>query len=106
MNSAFFFKNVNNLEELKKRTNIKEKSSTNLQNYVIINTVVLSKKDYILLCRNFKINYSFLFKFSSKMKITDDIWNCILVTSDNNTGVLVMNNGYSYPAFTAIYNNE
>lgn len=102
MPNAFFFRNLNNVGELTDKTKIKSEYSTKPQPYSILGNVYISNDEYQDFCGNFRYNHEFLFRYSDEMKVLGDIWQCVLVTSDPKNGILVMNNGYSHPLFTAL----
>ena len=103
MTTAFFFNNVNNIDELIEKTHNKEKISINRQPFSILSTIKLNRDEYLKFTMSFKTNYSYLIPYIATMRIVNDIWHCILITMDDKDGVLVMNNGYLYPKFTAIF---
>jgi len=102
MQKVFFFRNVENLNELNIKTKSKSLRSQNSQSYTIIRTITLAENDYVKFCKKIRYNHSFLFKDIKNMKITADIWNCILIDNGDLGGILVMSDGYSHPLFTAL----
>ena len=102
MQRAFFFRDTSNLNELIYKTKLKQKHSRNLQNYVVIDRIYLTTYQHENFCNNFRCNYSFLLEYIESARVINGIWNCVLVSSASDLEILVMNNGYSYPIFTAL----
>lgn len=102
MKETYFFRDLENLESLKIKTN--EKLTKNLikDKYSIISTVKLNQMEFEKFCFEFKHNYKFLYKYIEKMYVDKNgIWNCIEIKCKDEK-ILVQNNGYSYPRFTGL----
>lgn len=103
MDTAIFFRNVGNLNNLKELT-VSTKGV--FGEYQILSRVVLSKAGFEDFCRDFTKGYSFLQPFAETSIVRNNIWNCIAVENEIGTSILVMTNGYQYPRFVAIPNEQ
>lgn len=106
MKEIYFFRNVKNYNELIYKDKIKRRSSNNSQNYKIIDSIILDKNKYLEFLECFNKNWEFIYKYIDQMKIINDVWYCILISSKGYEGVLIMSDGYQYPRFIAIFFNE
>lgn len=106
MKEIFFFRNVKNYNELVSKDTAKRNISHNSQKYKIIETILFEKNEYEEFLKCFNRNWSFLHEYICMMKVSGNIWQCVLVKSKDADGVLVMNDGYQYPRFTALFFSE
>jgi hypothetical protein len=102
MGNYYFFRNLNNYDELLTKTkNAIEKKSLNIKKTNIVSTIYLDKNNFVEFLGDFRRNQKFIYENIPNMKIINSIWNCIEVKCDNNS-VLVMSDGYQYPRFVAL----
>jgi len=101
MGKAYFFKDINNINELISKTKTKS-GSENHQYFNILEEVQLNKIESKKILKDFKYNYSFLVNHLDNMKIKNNVWNCILLSGDFEHKILICTNGYLYPAFSAL----
>ena len=99
MKEAKFFKDVNDLSELKMLTEAHRGTSFPFR---IISSVNLDKLAYEKFCSNFKKSYSFLYPFIDSSRVSGDVWDCVLIKHESDVSILVMTNGYQYPRFVAV----
>lgn len=90
-----FFRNIQNYDQLSYKTNAFRGIVAECQ---IIGTIDLKESDYIVFCRDFMRNYSFLSPYVFESRIINDIWRGILVKCGDQ-GVVVVMNGYQYPRY-------
>ena len=102
MKETYFFRDLENLESLKIKTNKKLTDNLIKDKYYIISTINLNEIEFKRFCSEFRHNYKFLYNYIEQMRIDrNGIWNCIEVKCGNEK-ILVQNNGYSYPRFTGL----
>ncbi len=102
MDETYFFRNLENLNDLETKTNRKVANNQIKSKYSIIHTIDLNQEEFKMFCLNFKHNYKFLYEYIEEMRIDKDgIWNCVVIKNGEKR-ILVQNNGYSYPRFTGL----
>lgn len=102
MKETYFFRDLENLQNLERKTNIKIINRKIKSKYSVIKTIKLNEKEFKEFSANFKHNYKFLYEYIEQMRIDKDgIWNCIEIEGKDKK-ILVQNNGYSYPRFTGL----
>lgn len=106
MKEVFFFRNVGNYNELVAKDKRKRCISHNSQRYKIIDTIIVGKNEYEKFLQCFNNNCFFIYEYIDRMKIVNNIWQCILVKSKGFEGILIMSDGYQYPRFTALFFEE
>ncbi|WP_444645265.1 hypothetical protein ACRQU7_08730 [Caproiciproducens sp. R1] len=98
-NEAMFFKDVINFSELEKLTNMQKGM---VYPYTIIARISLDKTKYDEFCKNFMKGYNFLYPYIDTLKVSGNIWHCLLIEHEPDVAILTMTNGYQYPRFVAI----
>ena len=106
MKEIFFFRNIENYDELVNKDKMKRRISNNSQEYKIIDIILINEDEYKQFLKCFNRNWSFLHKYIDEMKIRNNIWQCILIKSKEEDGILIMSDGYQYPRFTALFFDE
>lgn len=99
MDTAYFFRDLSTLGELKRLT-LQEKGL--LCNYSVIGTVHLDEESFAEFCADMTKGYDFIEPYANDSKVKRGIWRCILIESQRDTSILVMTNGYLYPRFVAL----
>lgn len=108
MRESYFFRNVNNYQELLKKTKkAQERLSKNKRKVVVLCRINLSHDDFTKITSNLKAKCDIVIKYNKLMKIKNGVWNCIEIYSDE-MGIIVMSDGYPYPRFVATkeYDNK
>lgn len=101
---AYFFRNVNNIDELNKKTFIAKIENDRMQKFRIVGRVSMKEKDFIEFQKSFINTYSFIKDITYKLTMNSNAeYLCILVVSKKfNYGLLVNSSGYSYARTVAI----
>lgn len=104
---TYFFRNIDNITELKEKNNKYIHENKKKSKYIIIKTIELEKEEYIEFAKKLHHNYHFLYDYIKDMMIDrNEVWRCIKVKNkDNEDSIIVQNDGYSYPRFVGIENN-
>lgn len=95
---AYFFRNVDNIDELIKVTKIAKMENVKMQRFRILEKVWLDKNDYLNFQKSFRKTHAFIKKITYKLTMsTDAEYLCVLVVSEEfKYGILVNSSGYSY----------
>lgn len=101
---AYFFRNVKNIEELKKKTLIAKVEIAQMQKYKILEKVCMERKDYLIFQESFAKTYTFIKNVTYKLTMNSYAeYLCILVVSkESSYGILVSSSGYSYARTVAM----
>ena len=99
MDTAYFFRNLSTLGELKRLT---MQGKGLLCNYSVIGTVCLDKDRFAEFCADMTKGYDFIEPYANDSKVKRGIWRCLRIESQHGISILVMTNGYLYPRFVAL----
>lgn len=102
MAEYYFFRNVENIDELIAKTNAaKLRKSLNSRKAEVTRQIIVSENEFRHITQNLLRNSKLIFDNILNMKIERGIWKCIEL-SDNKNSILIMSNGYQYPKFVAL----
>lgn len=102
MQESYFFRNLNNYQELVEKTKrALQRSSKNKRPTYIICQIELSYEEFTVIALNFKKSCDIMVQYRNAMKIKDGIWRCIELKTSGRS-ILVMADGYPYPKFVAL----
>lgn len=101
---AYFFRNVNSIDELKKKTSIAMADKARMQKYRVLEKVCLSEKEYLAFQKSFIKTHTFLNNITYKLTMSSNAeYLCVLVLANEfEYGILVNSSGYSYARTIAI----
>ncbi len=104
LETAYFFRDVKNINELKCFTEKALKEQNKAQPYKIFGKVHLNELEYIYFTENLYKNYDFVKEITWLLSFGNEFeYICILVYSDNfKHGILINSNGYPYPRMCAL----
>lgn len=104
MNEAYFFKNLNNLEELKKKTNSAMVGQLKKQKYIVLQNNVMSQSEFNAFCQSFRSTQNCIKNISYRLTMTQKYeYICISITSnESDFSILVNSSGYSYARIIAM----
>ena len=104
MNEAYFFKNINNVEELIAKTQYATINQFKKQKYIILQNRILSHGEFSGFCQSFRSTMKCIRDISYKLTMTDKYeYICVSITSDESDfSILVNSSGYSYARIVAI----
>lgn len=102
MAEYYFFRNVENIDELIAKTNAaKLRKSLNFRKVEVTRQIIVSENEFQYITQNLLQNSKLVFDNILNMKIEKGIWKCIEV-SDKKNSILIMSDGYQYPRFVAL----
>ncbi len=102
----YFFKDVKNYVELKKKTDSAYKrNSKNIRKASIVKSIKLDEVEASEIFNNLKLPNHFIINNLSLMKIDNGIWQCIKLYTTNRA-IIIMSNGYPYAKFVAFLSNS
>lgn len=103
MAKALFFRKCATKKDLIWYSNVLHTFGQELE-YRIVETIILNRSDYNKFTNNFLMYSDFIEKSKDKffMDETDTVY-CLLVKSNDNSGILVYPAGYSYARYVAIF---
>jgi hypothetical protein len=101
---AYFFRNVNNVDELNKKTFIAKAEKSKMQKFRIIEKVYMKEKEYMMFQKSFTNTHTFIKEITYKLTMNSNAeYLCALVVSKEfDYGILVSSSGYSYARTVAI----
>lgn len=102
----YFFKDVKNYVELKKKTDSAYKrNSKNIRKASIVKSIKLDEVEASEIFNNLKLPNHFIINNLSLMKIDNGTWQCIKLYTTNRA-IIIMSNGYPYAKFVAFLSNS
>lgn len=102
----YFFKDVKNYAELKKKTDSAYKrNSRNIRKVNIVKSIRLEEIEGIKIFDSLKLPNRFVIKNLSLMKINNGVWQCIKLYTANKA-IIIMSDGYPYAKFVALHLNS
>lgn len=101
---AYFFRNVENFNELKQKTALAMVEKTKMQRFRVLDRVYMETKDFLDFQKSFKQTYTFIKNNTYKLTMSSNAeYLCVLVESkDFSYGILVSSSGYSYARTVAM----
>ncbi|MBQ9072164.1 MAG: hypothetical protein IJY25_03295 [Bacilli bacterium] len=105
MKTALFFKKCLNKSDYFNRYN-NLKSYGQILEYKIVQTIVMTPKEYNDLTSNFLIKNKYIIKYLNQLIMdSNDCVFCLFFTTNNRDGFLVYPSGYNYCRYIAYINN-
>lgn len=103
---AYFFRNIQNYEELIEKTKIATNNKAKQQKFDVIEKIILTNEEFIDFQNSFNKTKDFIKRYTSKLVMNNKAeYLCLLVVSKNyKYGFLVNSSGYSYARMIAIIN--
>ena len=102
MAEYYFFRNVENIDELIAKTNAaKLRKSLNFRKVEVTRQIIVSENEFQYITQNLLQNSKLVFDNILNIKKEKGIWKCIEV-SDKKNSILIMSDGYQYPRFVAL----
>ena len=104
MKSAHFFKNVENIEDLEKKTKQAFYNKAQAQRYVVIKRYIMKHNDFLEFSRSFMCTQKFINEISHMLILNEKCeYVCVSLTSKQaNYEILVNSSGYSYARIVAM----
>lgn len=104
LNRAYFFKNIRNINELKKRTRLSVEKHKKPQRYTIIRHIIMAHEDFLIFCKSFIRTQEFIIDITHKLIMNEKYeFVCIAITSKEADFVILVNSsGYSYARIIAM----
>lgn len=101
---AYFFKNVKNIEELERKTNLAIDNNDKAQNYVVLERHIIENSKFINFCQSFAFTNRNINNITHKLTMNDKYeYICISLTSEESDfEILINSSGYSYARIVAI----
>lgn len=101
---AYFFRNVDNIQELERKTFIAKVEKARMQKFRILEKIYMERKDYLKFQKSFAKTQAFIKDISYKLIMNSNAeYICILVISKEfKYGILVNSSGYSYARTVAM----
>lgn len=102
MRELYFFRNMNNYQELIEKTRMAyERLSNNKRKAIVSYQIEVSCEEFAKISLNLKKSSDIIIQYINVMKIEDGIWKCIELKSGA-LSLWVMADGYPYPKFVAL----
>lgn len=103
---SIFFRKCPDIKSLKNNINKLPSFGQRLE-YIIVCEKKLSSSDYKKFTNNFLSDFDFITNERNNLFMDElDCVHCMLVTTDNRSGILVYPSGYSYARYVALWENE
>ena len=99
---AIFGRKVSDLAELKELTEQAVKSGQQGQKYIVTKEVVLEKEDFFHFANDFFNDQSWITKEDGGVNEQREVHCIRVINQDTGEKVLVNNEGYTYPRYSAI----
>lgn len=101
---AYFFRNVDDIDELNKKTLIAKVDNDEMQKFRIVEKISLEESDFMIFQKSLMKTYIFIKDITYKLTMNSNAeYLCALVISEKfDYGILVNSSGYSYPRTVAI----
>jgi len=101
---AYFFRNVNSIDELKEKTASAMAEKKRLQKYRVLEKICLNEEEYVNFQNSFIKTYAFINNITFKLTMNSSAeYLCALVLASGfKYGILVNSSGHSYARTVAI----
>lgn len=102
MRKSYFFRNIQDYEELLMKTKqARERTSGNCREYVVVRKIILSKDEFYKIEHDIMNCHDIVIRHNEVMRVRAGIWECIQLCSEEKS-IIVMADGYPYPRFVAL----